>query len=195
MKNKVFFYKNPWGKKHRPYLEISFYSKNGVELIRRGLVDTGADRFLLPYSLGLEVGFTASLHDMRKKPQTKGIGGDLNSLNRETEIIINHKHSGKIHKLKTSVAWIIPTEKDFNLLNKLKDEINILRVNVQLNSADNALKKLYVDKQNEFAMASNSLEPDILIGREFMVNFAYLTFVHEKDPVKSYFEYELRNKR
>lgn len=195
MKNKVFFYKNPWGKKYRPYLEISFYSKNGSELIRRGIVDTGADRFLLPYSLGIELGFTASLHDMRKKPETKGIGGDLNSLDRETEIIINHKHSGKIHKFKIYTAWIIPTEEEFVFLNKLKDEIGILKMNVQLNSTDSALRKLYVDKQNEYAITNNRLEPDILIGREFMENFGYLTFVHEKDTSKSYFEYELRRSR
>lgn len=192
MKNKVFFYKNPWGERYGPYLEISLYSKKGTELIRRGVVDTGADRFLLPYSLGLELGFTVSLEDMRKKPQTRGIGGVLNSLDSETQIILNHRHSGRVHKIITSVAWIIPTEEEFNFLNKLKEEINVLKVTVQLNPADGDLKKLYVDKQNKFAIANNLLEPDILIGREFMGNFSYLTFVHEKDPSKSYFEYELR---
>lgn len=155
------------------------------------MVDTGADRFLLPYSLGVELGFIASLEDMRKKPETKGIGGALNSLDKETEVVLNHKHSGKIHKLKVSAAWIIPTEEEFIFLNKLKSEIDVLKINVQLHPTDK-LRQLYFDKQNEFAMANNRLEPDILIGREFMENFAYLTFVHEKDPSKSYFEYELR---
>ena len=60
------------------------------------------------------------------------------------------------------------------------------------NPRAHALRKLCFDKQSEYAMATNRLEPDILIGREFMENFTYLTFVHEKDPAKSYFEYELR---
>lgn len=191
MKNRVFFSKNPWGKTYRPYLEISFYSKNGSELITRGLIDTGADRFLIPYSLGKEIGFTASKEDMRKKPETKGVGGELNSLDKETEVVINHRHSGKIHRIKILAAWIIPTEEEFLFLDKLKKEIDVLKTNVQLNPTDE-LKKLYFDKQNEYAIANNRLEPDILIGREFMENFAYLTFVHEKDPSKSYFEYELK---
>lgn len=106
-------------------------------------------------------------------------------------ISLNHKHSDKIHKLQISTAWIIPTEEEFIFLSKLKDEIDVLKVNVQLHPTDK-LKKLYFDKLNEYAIANNRLEPEILIGREFMENFSYLTFVHEKDSAKSYFEYKLR---
>lgn len=98
---------------------------------------------------------------MRKPPKIQGIGGSLNSLDRETEILIHHKHSGRIHKIPTSLLWIIPTEKEFQILTKLKNEIDILKITVQQNPTDE-LKKLYFTKLNEYAMANNRLEPDIL---------------------------------
>jgi len=195
MKNKVFFSKNPWGKTYRPHLEIYFISKNGIELKRIGLMDTGADRSLVQYSLGKELGFNASPEEMRQKPMTRGVAGALNSLDKEIEIIIKHHHSGNIHKIKTSIAWIIPTEQEFKAMNSLLAEIETLRATVQTNPRDEKLKELLHEKYNKYAEVNNRLEePGVLIGREFMTNFGYLTFVHERDNSKSYFEYELRSK-
>lgn len=194
MKNKVFFSKNPWGNTYRPYLEIYFISKTGVEFKTTAIVDTGADRSLIRYSIGQELGFKVSLEEIRQKPTTHGIAGSLNSLNKETEIIIRHHHSGKVHKIKTPISWIIPTEQEFNELNRLIEEIDIIKVNIQNNPVNEKLKGLLHKKHTEYATLNNRLEPDILIGREFMTNFGYLTFVHETDNSKSYFEYELRSR-
>lgn len=193
MKNKVFYYKKPTGNQYRPYLQVSFTSKNGTEIKQRGIIDTGADSFLVPYNLGLELGFSASKEDMRRKPKTQGIGGYINSTERTAEIIINHIHSEKVHRIKTPIAWIIPTESLFEKIEKMKDEINVIKVSLQ-QTPDEKLKELLRIKINEYVEELNLLETEILIGREFMKNFTYIRFVHEEDASKSFFEYEMKNR-
>lgn len=191
MKNKVFYYKKPTGNQYRPYLQISFASKNGTEIKQRGIIDTGADSFLIPYSLGLELDFTASKEDMCKKPKIQGVGGYINSADRETEITINHAHSGRIHRIKTPIIWIIPTESLFEKIGKMKAEIDVIKTTLQ-QTPDEKLKELLRNKINEYVGELNLLETEILIGREFMKNFTHIKFVHEKDQAKSFFEYEIK---
>lgn len=197
MKNRVSFSKPPWAESYRPYLQIYFLSESKTKIKQLAIVDTGADRSLIGYQMGLQLGLEVSLEEIRaeekrEKSNAQGIGGSRNALNKETKIIIIDQDSGKEYEFITPVTWVIPTEREFNLLKKLEKERTALKMAKQSQPTSKHLKDMFNNKHQEYTKLHDSLEVPILIGREFMGNFKYINFVvNKEDGAKSYFEYEL----
>lgn len=195
MKNKVFYSHKGNSKIFRPYLEVNFLHVNGQQGgTQRCLIDTGADSFLLPYTLGKYMGLTYKTSEINDDHKAEGVGGSINILKRIVKIAIEHKHSSKNHAKEVDVSWLVPTHEEQAKIEKLKIAFNIARKKYK-ESSENRKQSLLQEverTEQEYQEFASKFEQEPLIGREFMKNFIYLTFIHEEDGSKSYFEYEFK---
>ena len=196
MKNKVFYSCKGNSKIFRPYLEVNFLDKNGQQGgTQRCLVDTGADSFLLPYTLGKYMGLTYKTNEINNGPTAEGIGGAINTVKRTVKIVIEHKHSSKKHTKELEVSWLVPTEEEEAKKEKLKKAFKTSERQYKETAGykKQDLFKEVEKKKKEYQEFACKFEHEPLMGREFMKNFTYLTFIHEEEGSKNYFEYEFRS--
>lgn len=195
MKNKVFYSRKGNSKIFRPYLEVNFLDTNDQQGgTQRCLIDTGADSFLLPYTLGKYMGLTYKTSELKNGPTAEGVGGAINTLKRRVKIVIEHKHSNKKHIKEVEVSWLVPTEDEETKKEKLKKLFKAVEKQYSESSGKQKqdLLKEVERKKKEYQEFAAKFEQEPLIGREFMKNFTYLTFIHDEDDSKSYFEYEFK---
>ena len=195
MKNKVYYSRKGNGTIFRPYLDVNFLHINGQQGgSQRCLIDTGADSFLLPYTLGKYMGLTYKTAELLSGPTAEGVGGAINTLKRTVKLVVEHKHSGKNHTKEVEVSWLVPTEEEEAKKEKLKQTFKAIerQYNEYPEKRKQDLLKEVERKKKEYQEFAAKFEQEPLIGREFMKNFTYLTFIHEEDDFQSYFEYQFR---
>jgi len=70
-----------------PFYPVSWRGKDGNWIKTQALVDSGADISVIPFEMGLELGFTSSAQELPQ--QAVGLSGTLNILLRQVEVKID----------------------------------------------------------------------------------------------------------
>jgi len=188
-------------KKYRPYLEVVFCDSITGKCSQKtfGLVDSGADGIVIPYSLGKEIGLRSPTAPELLDPNNimTGIGGDAWHVARDCKLHIVDTVNGISYIFNEHVSWIYPDPSTLQQQTELAKEFSELQLKKQeVGTNIELLNPLLSELQNielKIQKINKSLEPDVLIGRPFFDNFKYITFWHHdrKREHECYFEYEL----
>ena len=108
--------------KHRPYLEVVFFNPNKATLSPKffGLLDSGADCSVIPYSLGVLL----QLDNPTEKEfsQASGVAGRLSYIERKCHIGIFNKPTNEVFTFNDEVYWAHPDMETQAKLKMLQEE-------------------------------------------------------------------------
>lgn len=183
-------------------MEVFFYNSDTRLFSARtlGLVDSGADHTVIPYSVGLYIGLKVPSEE-EKLDSVSGVGGRLGYIERPCKINTINRFRNKVYVFLETVWWIYPDNEMQKELNGLKTEYQSLQnlksqcidgtnlsshFHLKMKETEDSLKKIY-----------SRLETDVLLGRPFFENFEFIQFMH-KDRTKEsrcYFNYKVLAKK
>lgn len=173
----------------RPYLQVYFYNPKTKKLssANLALVDSGADMILIPYYLGLQLGFERAKDVELLKGD--GVAGSLYTVRRFCQICLTNSNNSKVFVFKSEVSWAHPNSFELNMLN-----FNINRLEILKSKKDTTeLEKKTIDSST---LIVNSIlrkyGTNVLLGREFFTNFDFVQFVEKKRGDSSKFIYKVR---
>lgn len=184
MLKKVLYTKLSQKSPYKPYLKMLF-SSSATKIItsRLALVDSGADRTLIPYSLGKKIELPAASDNEITK--AGGISGFLYTVDRACEMGLLSSDNSKIFVFNTKVAWAHPLEKELKELDGLYTIHRILRAKNAGASELKAIGEQIVNIQMKY-------EKNILLGRNFFKNFDFLQFIEKSRGDASKFVYRIK---
>ncbi|MBI2047917.1 MAG: hypothetical protein HYT27_02145 [Parcubacteria group bacterium] len=172
------------GGRYRPYLEVVFSNLALLKSSSRtlGMVDSGADHTVIPFSIGRAIGL-ADPTEPEKLASVSGVGGDLSYIERPCRIYVADRKQNVVYGFNETVWWIYPdpeTQKQQDIFVKQYQELRSFREQ----SIPGTKLHLHFEKQmqqtiNELKKIGNRLETDVLLGRPFFDNFYFIQFCHK----------------
>lgn len=192
----------PFLGRHRPYLEILLTNTAARTVSNKtfGLVDSGADQTVIPYSLGTQ---------LKLDPPTAqeiidnagGVGGTISYIKRRCKVYLIDSVHKKLYGFTETICWTYPdreTQKQLDeLVNKYSEANKFL--NQSLTGSD--LAKHFEDQKasiaQDYTSVLNRFETDVLLGRPFFDNFEFIQFCHkDRDrEEKCFFNYRINSKK
>lgn len=174
---------------HRPYLQLLFNNpKTHIIKSNLALVDSGADSTLIPYSLGVELGFSPA-SDLELQI-SNGVSGSIHTVKRDCTLALISSDNKKIFEFETEVSWAHPLEAERKKLEDLAKTYADLK-NKNIPSTDPKM----ISTIEDYGKIALFYETNILLGRNFFVNFDFLQFVEKEDGSKSKFIYKVRRSK
>lgn len=162
----------------RPHLPVVFAYNNKHSPRTIGLMDSGADHTLVPYSLGMQIGFPEKSDD-EVLMSVGGISGSLNYLERNCWIYILSPKK-EIIGFKETVWWVYPNDEIKQSLERtLSEYVELFKLQQQSKEGTALWNHFENAKQGEIdkrIMLNNILETDVLFGRRFFNNFKFVQF-------------------
>ncbi len=184
----------------KPYLEIVYFYNNSFSPKTFGLMDSGADVNVLPYSVGKSINLPdkTEIEEIEELKQLSGVGGGVSILERKCKVFIFN--DGKAHGFEELVWWVYPDQQLIDAQNKLVGEIAMLRKHKSETVVGTDLEKYFEleisGRVQQIISMNNVLEPGILLGRPFFNNFNFVQFCQrdKAEEEKCVFNYEIRKK-
>lgn len=185
--------------RHRPYLEVVFYNgamqKNSSKTF--GMIDSGADHTVIPYSIGSSIGLAVPT-SAERIASASGVGGNVSYVERVCSIYIANRVQGEIYEFSETVWWVYPdaeTQKKRNVLAKnyanLKKFSDIAGGSIKSKAR---IKKQMNQAIDDWMEIGRSLETNVLLGRPFFDNFEFIQFCHKdrNEEDKCFFVYKVK---
>jgi hypothetical protein len=195
--------------RHRPYLEIIvanyipnslFVSANQMSPRILGLVDSGADHTLLPYSIGKSIGLLEQQEE-ESPIDVGGVGGNINCLERKCVIYIANKLKKEVYRFAETVWWKVPTasvKEDLEKLTKdFSENENLLQQSKEGTELHDHFRSRMEVIRRQVSAINATLEGDPLIGRPFFDNFEFIQFNHNdrQHEEKCFFNYKVKKSK
>jgi len=184
---KMVNYTNPNGV-YRPYLELNFYnnkSKKTQSLF--SLVDSGVDSTLIPYELGLFLGLKKASDS--ELINASGVAGSLYIVNRKCEIGLINADNSKLFMFETEVSWAHPIKSE---LLELNNNLDIYNKYKKLKDNSDQTKAILKESYKKVNSILSKYGTNILLGRNFFINFDFLQFIEKKRGNVSKIIYKIR---
>lgn len=195
---KKILYTSDVGGVYRPKLEVLFVNHNTKENFKvLGLLDSGADSILIPYSLGLSINLPIQRRG-EKLIYTGGIGGQISLLERDCLIAIANSDGKKVFIFKAKILWAYPNENCQKELIKLLDQnkrFKVLQSGLRDIGSKKAIDDILETNKNKLNDMLTVYETTVLLGRDFFVNFSFLQFVQKERQNQSKFIYLVNKKK
>jgi len=169
--------------KHRPYLEVLFFNKSILKESSKtfGLIDSGADHNVIPFSLGIALGFQEPKND--EFQDAGGVGGNISLIRRDCVIYIVSQKDKVMYGFNEEVYWAYPNLSVQVQLKKLREEytnmLSLQRDTIPATSLHQYFKGLIDAKVSEINTITDKFEPGVLLGRPFFNNFDFIQFFHK----------------
>ncbi|OGD63030.1 hypothetical protein A2160_05290 [Candidatus Beckwithbacteria bacterium RBG_13_42_9] len=188
-------------KHYRPSLEVIFHFNKVSTPITFGLVDSGADHIVIPYSLGSRIGLPSPTNQ-EQLLSASGVGGSVNYVEKQCTVFLINKPNKLMYGFKETVWWIYPNKALLKQMSDLMARHQRLKKYQDQCKPNTELGGYFKNEMNtvfhELVSLNNKLEEaGVLLGRPFFNNFRFIQFFQKDRGVEKtcFFNYQINKKK